>query len=126
MAAIERITCKTVIRPMRATFATARGSKTCATSIIVKVLCDDGATGTGEVPTSFVVPHETTDVIIRHIRRAAKWLKGETIEQWACLTERLQQVIPTFHMTCSGLETAMFRACLASTGRPSKRLLKKA
>ena len=116
MTTIKNITCKTVVRPMRTTFATARGSKTCATSIIVKAICDDGSIGIGEVPTSFVVPQETTEIIIRHVRRAAKWLRGEDINQWSSLTMKLESVIPDFHMTCSGIETAMFRAYLASIG----------
>ncbi|MHC4854915.1 MAG: mandelate racemase/muconate lactonizing enzyme family protein [Planctomycetota bacterium] len=115
MTTIEKITCKTVIRPMRTTFATARGSKTCATSVIVTVTCDDGIIGIGEVPTSFVVPQETVDVIKRSIRRS-QWLYGEKIDQWPSLTEKLESVFPDFHMTCSGLETAMFRAYLASIG----------
>ena len=76
MTTINNITCKSVIRPMRTTFATARGSKTCARSVIVTVTCDDGMTGVGEVPTSFVVPQETVDVIKRSIRRS-KWWCGE-------------------------------------------------
>ncbi|MEN8126573.1 MAG: enolase C-terminal domain-like protein [Planctomycetota bacterium] len=120
MTTIKKNSCKTIVRPMRTTFATARGSKTCATSIIVHVECDDGSTGVGEVPTSFVVPQETTEVIIRHIRRAAKWLPGENIDQWAALTARLESVIPDYHMTCSGIETALFRAYLASTGSDEK------
>ncbi|MHC5156803.1 MAG: mandelate racemase/muconate lactonizing enzyme family protein [Planctomycetota bacterium] len=115
MTTIEKITCKSVIRPMRTTFATARGSKTCATSVIVTVTCDDGIIGIGEVPTSFVVPQETVDVIKRSIRRS-QWLYGEKIDQWPSLTEKLESVFPDFHMTCSGLETAMFRAYLASIG----------
>ena len=116
MTTIKNIICKTIVRPMRTTFATARGSKTCATSVIIHVACDDGSTGIGEVPTSFVVPQETTEVIIRHIRRAVKWLRGENIDEWASLTTQLESVIPDYHMTCSGLETAMFRAYLASVG----------
>lgn len=101
---------------MRTTFATARGSKTSATSVIVTVTCEDGSTGVGEVPTSFVVPQETTDVIKRSIRRAAKWLCGEDISKWPDLTAMLRGIFTDFHMTCSGLETAMFRAHQASAG----------
>ncbi|MHC5155843.1 MAG: enolase C-terminal domain-like protein [Planctomycetota bacterium] len=120
MAAIERITYKTVVRPMRTTFATARGSKTCATSIIVQVLCDDGSTGIGEVPTSFVVPQETVEVIKRSIRRSAKWLTGQGIDQWTALATTLRGIFPNFQMTCSGLETAMFRAYLRSKNLDEK------
>jgi len=116
MATIQNITCRTIVRPMRTTFATARGSKTCATSVVVNVTCEDGSTGIGEVPTSFVVPHETPEIIKRHIRRAAKWLHGNSIDQWPALTAQLEYVIPDFHMTCSGMETALFRAYLASAG----------
>lgn len=101
---------------MRTTFATARGSKTCATSIIVKVTCDDGSAGIGEVPTSFVVPNETEDSIKRTIRRSKQYLLAQPIAKWGALTEQLRIRNPHFNMTCSGLEMAMFRAYLASTG----------
>jgi L-alanine-DL-glutamate epimerase-like enolase superfamily enzyme len=114
MTAIENIRCKTVVRPLRTTFATARGSKTCATSVIVAVTCDDGMTGVGEVPTSFVVPQETVEIIKPSIRRAGKWLCGQKIGEWASLAAALRGVFPDFHMTCSGIEAAMFRAWLAS------------
>ena len=116
MTTIKKISCKTLVRPLRTAFTTARGTKNNATSIIVTAICSDGSVGIGEVPTSFVVPHETPDVIIRHIRGAAKWLAGEPIDQWAALTTRLESVIPNYHMTCSGVEMALFRAYLASTG----------
>ena len=66
------------------------------------------------------MPQETTEVIIRHIRRAAKWLRGERIDQWASLTTQLVRVIGDLHMTCSGIETALFRAYLASAGLDEK------
>jgi L-alanine-DL-glutamate epimerase-like enolase superfamily enzyme len=116
MATIKNITCKTVVRPMRTTFATARGSKTCATSVIVTVTCDDGTTGIGEVPTSFVVPQETVDVIKKTILQSDDFLCGQPLADWAALAGQLQHRFPDFHMTCSGLEAAMFRAYLASVG----------
>jgi L-alanine-DL-glutamate epimerase-like enolase superfamily enzyme len=84
--------------------------------VIVAVTCDDGTTGIGEVPTSFVVPQETIDVIKRSIRRAGKILHNQPVRQWSSLAAMLRGVFPDFHMTCSGIETAMFRAHLASTG----------
>ncbi|MDH4203393.1 MAG: hypothetical protein OEV87_10935 [Phycisphaerae bacterium] len=116
MTAIENIRCKTVVRPLRTTFATARGSKTCATSVIVAITCDDGTTGIGEVPTSFVVPQETVETIKRSIRRAGQWLCGRDIGEWASLAATLREAFLDFHMTCSGIEAAMFRAWLASIG----------
>ena len=116
MALIENISCKTVVRPLRTTFATARGSKTCATSVIVTVTCDDGTTGIGEVPTSFVVPQETVDVIKQTIHQGRAALYSQPVSNWASLTEKLRKQFPDFHMTCSGLEMAMFRAWLASVG----------
>lgn len=101
---------------MRTTFATARGSKTCATSVIIAVTCNDGTTGVGEVPTSFVVPHETTDAIKQTIRQAKSILYHQPISDWSALSDKLQKHFPDFHMTCSGIETAMFRAWLASVG----------
>jgi L-alanine-DL-glutamate epimerase-like enolase superfamily enzyme len=105
---------------MRTTFSTARGSKTCATSVIIHVVCDDGSTGIGEVPTSFVVPQETTDAIKKIIHQSKEMLCGQQIAEWTALTDALQNRFPDFHMTCSGLETALFRAYLASAGSDEK------
>lgn len=116
MTVIEKITCKTVVRLLRTTFATARGSKTCATSVIAAVTCSDGTTGIGEVPTSFVVPQETVETIKQTIRQSKSILYHQPISDWSVLTEKLQHRFPDFHMTCSGLETAMFRASLTSVG----------
>ena len=120
MTMIEKVTCKTAIRPLRTTFATARGTKNNIVSIMVTALCSDGSIGMGEVPTSFGIPQETPEVIIRHVRRASKWLCGENIEEWPSLKTHLERVIPDLHMTCSGIETALFRAWLASTGSDEK------
>lgn len=112
MTTIQTIHGQCVVRPMRTTFATACGSKTSATSIIVKVTCSDGTTGVGEVPTSFVVPDETPDTIKHTIHQAKKLLYGCPVEQWSVLAANLQTRFPDFHMTCSGLEVAIFRAWL--------------
>ncbi|MHC5141431.1 MAG: hypothetical protein ACYSOD_05395 [Planctomycetota bacterium] len=79
MTTINKITCQTVVRPMRTTFATARGTKTCATSVIVHITCDDGTRGVGEVPTSFVVPQETMDVIKNTIHQSKVMLCGKPV-----------------------------------------------
>jgi L-alanine-DL-glutamate epimerase-like enolase superfamily enzyme len=120
MTTIKKITCQTVVRPMRTTFATARGTKTCATSVIVHITCDDGTRGVGEVPTSFVVPQETIDVIKKTIHQSKEVLSGQPIADWISLSDTLQNRFPSFHMTCSGLETALFRAHLASAHADEK------
>jgi L-alanine-DL-glutamate epimerase-like enolase superfamily enzyme len=120
MTTIKKITCLTVVRPMRTTFATARGSKTHSTSVIVKVTCSDGSIGVGEVPTSFVVPQETTDVINDTIHQSKEILCGQLIADWSLLSGTLRNRFPDFHMTCSGLETALFRAYLTSARSEEK------
>ena len=63
MSCIERLSLRTVVRPMRTTFATALGAKNAATSVLVTVTLADGRPavspgagsnrrGIGEVPTS--------------------------------------------------------------------------
>jgi L-Ala-D/L-Glu epimerase len=116
MAAITNITWKTVVRPMRTTFATSLGSKTCATSVIVSAKCSDGSVGVGEVPTSFVLPHETVKAIQTILAEAKVLLLGKPVGGYTALTARLQKQYPNFHMTISGLEVALFRAWLASQG----------
>ncbi|MHC5141988.1 MAG: hypothetical protein ACYSOY_00130 [Planctomycetota bacterium] len=66
MTTIQTIEYNTLVHPLRTTFATARGSKTCATNVIVKVTCEDGSTGIGEVPTSFVVPKTVQQALAKY------------------------------------------------------------
>jgi L-alanine-DL-glutamate epimerase-like enolase superfamily enzyme len=117
MAAITTIRWKTVVRPMRTTFATSLGSKTCATSVIVCVRCGDGSIGIGEVPTSFVLPHETVKAIEAVLAEIKPILYGKNIEDYAIWTAQLRKQYPDFHMTFSGLEVAMYRAHLAVEGK---------
>lgn len=117
MPTLAHIAWKTVVRPMRTTFATSLGSKTCATSVIVTVRCSDGSVGIGEVPTSFVVPHETVSAIGSVLSEAKPSLCGKEISRWSNLIDALRIHYPTFHMTVSGLETAIFRAWLNGQGK---------
>jgi L-alanine-DL-glutamate epimerase-like enolase superfamily enzyme len=113
MTAITNITWKTIIRPMRTTFATSLGSKTCATSVIISVHCGDGSIGVGETPTSFVLPNETAKAIQMILAEIKPLLCGKNIKDYALLIPRLRKCYPDFHMTISGLEVALFRAELA-------------
>jgi L-alanine-DL-glutamate epimerase-like enolase superfamily enzyme len=117
MPTLTHITWKTVVRTMRTTFATSLGSKTCATSVIVTVTCSDGSVGIGEVPTSFVVPHETVAAIGGVLSETKPFLCGKDIHHWSNLINTLRVQYSTFHMTVSGLETALFRAWLNSQGK---------
>jgi L-alanine-DL-glutamate epimerase-like enolase superfamily enzyme len=113
MTAITNITWKTVIRPMRTTFATSLGSKTCATSVIISVHCGDGSIGVGETPTSFVLPNETVKAIVMVLAEIKPLLCGQPIDDHPAVIQRLRKRYPDFHMTISGLEVALFRAGLA-------------
>jgi L-alanine-DL-glutamate epimerase-like enolase superfamily enzyme len=113
MTTIANITWKTVIRPMRTTFATSLGSKTCATSVIISVHCGDGSIGVGETPTSFVLPNETIKAIGTVLAEIKPLLSGQSIDDYPALIPRLRKRYPDFHMTISGLEVALFRAGLA-------------
>jgi L-alanine-DL-glutamate epimerase-like enolase superfamily enzyme len=98
---------------MKTTFATALGSKNCATSVIVRVLLEDGRLGTGEVPTSFVVKNETVPAIKEVLGQARKQLIGISIDRYGEIVKNFREKWPDFHMTVSGLEVALFRAWLA-------------
>lgn len=117
MNTIERIQFAKIIRPMKTTFATSLGAKTCATSVIVRVTLNDGAVGTGEVPTSFVFPHETTAAIGKILTEERRHLIGLPIEEYSPFVQTLRKKLPQFHMTVSGLEVALFRAWLASRSK---------
>jgi len=114
---IQNITWKSIVQPMRTTFATSLGQKTCIRSIIVKVTCSDGSMGLGEIPTSFVLPHETIENIKKVLTTIKPNLCGQPNSRWSSLTANCRKQFPDFHMTCSGLEVALFRAYLAGVGK---------
>jgi L-Ala-D/L-Glu epimerase len=113
MCSIEKISFTTVVRPMKTTFATALGSKNCATSVIVRVVLEDGQLGIGEVPTSFVVKQETVPAIKKVLAQTREQLIGVAIDDYSEIVKSFRQTWPHFSMTVSGLEVALFRAYLA-------------
>jgi L-alanine-DL-glutamate epimerase-like enolase superfamily enzyme len=117
MSRIERIQFVTVVRPMKTTFATSLGAKTCVTSVIIRVGLNDGNFGIGEVPTSFVLPHETVKAIKEVLAQVRPQLVGRSINEYCEIIENFRKQWPRFHMTVSGFEVAMFRAWLAAHGK---------
>jgi L-alanine-DL-glutamate epimerase-like enolase superfamily enzyme len=105
---------------MRTTFATSLGSKTAITSVLVKVVLAGGAEGVGEVPTSFVMPHETPAAIGAILREARSLLPGAPIGDYARPVADLRRRHAAFHMTLAGLEVALFRAALAARGEDER------
>jgi L-alanine-DL-glutamate epimerase-like enolase superfamily enzyme len=116
MSRIERIRFFKTVRPLRTLFRTSLGSKSAATSVLVEVTLAGGAKGTGEVPTSFVLPHETPEAIKAVLADARLALTGSPIDDYPAHLAALRKRFPAFHMTLSGLEVALFRAALAARG----------
>ena len=79
---------------------------------------DNGADGVGEVPTSAAFKDETIAVIGRVLGEGRRRLKGAEIGDYAERLDELRGAFPAARMTISGLEVALFRACLASRGVP--------
>ncbi len=107
---------RTIRRPMRMAFTTALGSKREAVSVLVRARLAGGATGLGEVPTSFVLPEETAPAIRRTLRDLAGLLCGRDANDALADLPTLRQRFPARAMTFSGLEVALLRAELASRG----------
>jgi L-alanine-DL-glutamate epimerase-like enolase superfamily enzyme len=101
------------VRPLRTLFATSRGKKSVATSVLVKVVLGDGTVGLGEAPTSFNMPYETLPVIHATLRQARTRLAGVSIDDYPAWLAKFRRSRPTCHMTLAGLEVALFRASLA-------------
>ncbi len=117
MSRIERIRFWKTARPLRTLFRTSLGSKSIATSVLVEVTLAGGAVGVGEVPTSFVQPHETPDAIKAVLADARRILAGAPIDDYPDHLADLRKRFAEFHMTRSGLEVALFRAALADRGQ---------
>lgn len=119
MSRIKKIVFEEIVRPLRTTFATSLGSKDSIRSMIVKVALDDredGVVSLGEVPTSFVLKHETIPAIGQTLETVTKRFIGMPIEEYASQIPGLRRENPETPMTISGLEVALFRAWLLSKG----------
>ncbi len=118
--AIERIRFTEVTRPLKTTFATSLGSKNTMRSIIVEVRLTDGSRGLGECATSFVLPHETAERIKQILGEESSRLIGAKAGDFAGIAAALRQKYPSFPMTVSGMEIALFRAWLRYAGREER------
>ena len=118
MSSIREIRFWKIIRPLRTVFATSLGRKSQATSVLVRVTLADGHSGLGEIPTSFVLPHETVGAIGTVLGEARNALRGVEIMDSPDIHGRLRSRHGQFHMTLAGLEVALLRAALAAEGMP--------
>ncbi len=116
MSRIVRIDIREVKRPLSVAFSTALGSKDFIKSVIVSVSLDNGFRGTGECPTSFSLKQETIPNIKKILGRSSNLLLNTTIDEYGFIIKELRGLYPFNPMTVSGLETALFRACLACAG----------
>ncbi len=113
---IKTIHMREVVRPLKTTFSTSLGYKNAMRSVIVEVHLRDGSSGLGECATSFVLPHETVDRIRGIIHEERSFLAGKRAARFPVIAAALRERHPFFPMTISGLETAIWRAWLRSTG----------
>ncbi len=117
---IKALALKEIERPFRTTFATSLGSKDRLTSILVTVILENGSSGTGECPTSFVQKHETTPEIKRVLGEASAFLIGSPIDTYREKITLLRHRYTRYPMTISGLETALWRAHIRHGGIPEQ------
>ena len=116
MTTIKDIHFHGVVRPLRVTFATAKGQKDVMQSVIVRVILADGISGLGECPTSLSLSSETIPVIKTILNEVRHCIKEMPIDQYDSVIGQLRKRYPQYPMTISGLEIALFRANLASKG----------
>lgn len=117
MILIKNITFKEIVKPLRMLFSTSLGKKRFMRSVIVKVELSDGSTGLGEVPTSFVLRQETIPAIKKVLFKAKAYLLQTPVADYLQAIAGLRKEFIDFTMTLSGLEVALFRAYLSSTGK---------
>ncbi|OPY80866.1 MAG: L-Ala-D/L-Glu epimerase [Syntrophorhabdus sp. PtaU1.Bin153] len=116
MSRIKDIRFREIVRPLRATFSTAAGSKHLTRSIIVSVTLSNGVKGMGECPTSLAFKDESPPVMTGVLKEALPALHDMPIDHYEEGISRLRKTYTPFPMTMSGLEMALFRAFLASKG----------
>jgi len=113
---IKTVVFKEIERPLRTTFATSLGRKDRLASVLVTVTLKDGASGTGECPTSFVQKHETIPQIKRVLGEASALLIGSPIDTYGEKVALLRHRYARCPMTISGLEVALWRAYIRYSG----------
>ena len=118
MSHIRDLHFRKITRSLKTTFATSLGQKRHTTSVIVTATLDDGSSGTGEVPTSLAFKRESPEVITEALGEARRRLKGLSIDDWGPWIGGFRRERTDAPMTASGLEVALFRACLAEHDIP--------
>jgi L-alanine-DL-glutamate epimerase-like enolase superfamily enzyme len=117
MAKIKSIRVREIVRPLRTLFATALGKKAFLQNLLLTVMLDDGSVGTGEIPTSFSRKDETIPIMRAVLQRVRTDVIGLPVDAYAEKVRRFRESFPYARLTISGLEVALFRAFLKSTGR---------
>ena len=117
MTRIQKIGWREVARPLRVRFATAQGHKDMMNSIVVDITLDDGACGLGECVTSLSLKAESIQVVKDFLNVAAPSLHGVPLGECGSLIAHLRKRYPHHPMSISGIEVAIFRACLAHMGK---------
>jgi|WetSurMetagenome_2_1015567.scaffolds.fasta_scaffold15486_2 L-Ala-D/L-Glu epimerase len=116
MTTVKDISFHKVERPLRVTFATAKGKKDIMRSVILRASLTDGSAGLGECPTSLSLSSETIPVIKTILNEVRRKIQGVPIEEYEPAIIELRKHYPNYPMTISGVEVALFRANLASKG----------
>jgi L-alanine-DL-glutamate epimerase-like enolase superfamily enzyme len=116
MITIKDISIHEVARPLRITFATAKGRMSVMRSIIVRITLADGSSGFGECPMSISLSKETIPVIKGVLNELRQQLHGMSILDYETAIRLFRKKYTEYPMTTSGLEVALFRANLACKG----------
>lgn len=114
---IVSIRTRVITRPLLLNFSTALGHKNAMTSVLVEARLSDGSRGMGECATSFVLPDENVRKIREIIKQEALRIIGRDAAQYPSIITGARKRHPQFPMTLSGLETALFRAFIASSAK---------
>jgi len=116
MITIEDIYFYEIVRPLRVTFTTAKGTKNVMRSIIVRITLTDGSSGVGECPTSISLGKETVPTIKAVLNEVRTHLYGMPIQDYETAITLFRKKYAKYPVTISGLEIALFRASLAGKG----------
>ncbi len=112
MDKIKYICVNEIARPLKTAFSTSLGSKNIIRSVLVKITLANGASGLGEIPTSFSLKHETIPVIKNILKSVSSQFINFSINDYEEKITGLRKKFFKYPMTISGLEVALFRAYL--------------
>ena len=119
---IRKITVSPLTRLLVQEFATAKGTHKGLDNLLVCLELSDGTRGQGEAAIATHITGETVPRTRRNLERAARWLEGCDVRDYAGISRRLHEEWPANKAAIAAVEMAVCDALTRARGIPLWRL----